>query len=77
MKVWNYVMLSKHPHDDMREKYPTQSSGNLEKILAVLLQLHAWQDQNQEGCCRLFLYSCDCDTKKSYLSHIWNIYAEY
>lgn len=28
-------MLSKHPHDGMYEKYPTQSSGNLEKILAA------------------------------------------
>lgn len=28
-------MLSKHPHDGMYGRYPTQSSGNLEKILAA------------------------------------------
>lgn len=74
MKVWSYVMLSKHPHDDMHEKFSTRSSGNLE-ILAELLQLHAWQDQNQESCRKLYLYSCDCDTKKSYLHYMWNTYA--
>lgn len=33
-------MLSKHPRDGMYERYPTQRSGNLEKILAAPAALY-------------------------------------